>query len=119
MDQQPGMVSTHLISLDELPLAKASVRQDFLRRSRNWREQFQEISDRASDRLEGWLEEPPWEDNENRYSHVKNTVDIDRLDNWNYENDLSDQVSESSSDLRYKKRGIRKIEDQDEDDPWV
>ena len=61
VDQQPGLVSTALMSLDDLPLSRASVRQDFLRRSRGWRDQIQQMGDRAGERLEGWLEEPPWD----------------------------------------------------------
>ena len=72
VDQQPGRVVTALQDLDDLPLARSSVRQEFLRRSRRWREQvgeetsrlrdqFQQVGDRVEDRLEGWLEEPPWE----------------------------------------------------------
>ncbi|MGB5240068.1 MAG: RNA methyltransferase, partial [Prochlorococcaceae cyanobacterium] len=34
VDQQPGQVMTALHGLDDLPLARASVRQEFLRRSR-------------------------------------------------------------------------------------
>jgi hypothetical protein len=48
------------------------VRQEFLRRSRRWRDQvqgetarlrdqFQQVGDRFEERVEGWLEEPPWE----------------------------------------------------------
>jgi hypothetical protein len=69
LDQQPGQVLTGLTGLDDLPLAKASVRQEFLRRSRRWRDQmqeetsrlrdqFQQAGDRFEERLEGWLEEP-------------------------------------------------------------
>jgi hypothetical protein len=72
VDQQPGQVVTALQGLDDLPLARASVRQEFLRRSRRWREQvgeetsrlrdqFQQVGDRVEERLEGWLEEPPWD----------------------------------------------------------
>ena len=72
VDQQPGRVVTALQGLDDLPLARASVRQEFLQRSRRWRDQmgkessrlrdrFQEVSGRFEDRLEGWLEEPPWD----------------------------------------------------------
>jgi hypothetical protein len=72
VDQQPGQVFTALEGLDDLPLARASVRQEFLRRSRRWRDQvqeetsrlrdqFQQAGDRFEDRLEGWLEEPPWD----------------------------------------------------------
>lgn len=72
VDQQPGRVATALQHLDDLPLARSSVRQEFLRRSRRWRDQvgeetsrlrdqFQQVGDRVEERLEGWLEEPPWE----------------------------------------------------------
>ncbi len=73
VDQQPGQVKTALAGLEDLPLARASVRQELLRRSRRWRDQvgqetsrlrdqFQQAGDRFEERLEGWLEEPPWED---------------------------------------------------------
>ncbi len=62
VDQQPGRVWTKLDSLDDLPLARASVRQDVLRRSRRWREQMQQVSGRFEKKIEGWLEEPPWQE---------------------------------------------------------
>ena len=73
LDQRSGEVITALEGLDDLPLARASVRQELLRRSRRWREQvgeetsrlreqFQEVGGRFEDRLEGWLEEPPWDE---------------------------------------------------------
>lgn len=64
VDQQPGLVSTALTGLDDLPLARASVRQDLLRRSRRWREQMQVAGEQLESRVEGWLEEPPWESGE-------------------------------------------------------
>ncbi len=60
VDQQPGRVFTALQGLDDLPLARASVRQQLLKRSRRWREQVQQVGGRVEERLEGWLEEPPW-----------------------------------------------------------
>ena len=60
VDQQPGRVLTALRGLDDLPVARASVRQQLLRRSRRWKEQVQEVGGRVEERLEGWLEEPPW-----------------------------------------------------------
>ena len=77
VDQQPGRVFTSLRGLDDLPLARASVRQEFLRRSRRWRDQlgeetsrlrdqFQQAGGRLEDRLEGWLEEPPWDERQER-----------------------------------------------------
>ena len=62
VDQQPGRVWTNVEGLDDLPLARASVRQDVLRRSRRWREQMQQVSGRFEEKLEGWLEETPWQE---------------------------------------------------------
>jgi hypothetical protein len=72
LDQQPGRVETALEQLDDLPLVRASVRQEFLRRSRRWRDQVgeetarlrqqvQQAGGRFEEKIEGWLEEPPWE----------------------------------------------------------
>ncbi|MFZ9174107.1 MAG: RNA methyltransferase [Vulcanococcus sp.] len=89
VDQQPGRVITAAESLDDLPLAKASVRQQWLRRSRRWRDQvqeettrlrdqFQQAGDRFEERLEGWLEEPPWQEDERE----RQQVDAEAWDNW-------------------------------------
>ena len=72
LDQRPGEVVTALEGLADLPLAHASVREALLRRSRRWRqqwgeessrwrEQWQHTSGRLEEKLEGWLEEPPWQ----------------------------------------------------------
>jgi hypothetical protein len=61
VDQQPGRVITALAGLDDLPLARASVRQEWLRRSRRWRERMQAAGGQLEDRLEGWLEDAPWQ----------------------------------------------------------
>ena len=63
-DHQPGQVITALTGLDDLPMTRASVRQDLLRRTQRWREQLRDMGDRAGDRLEGWLEDPPWDESE-------------------------------------------------------
>jgi hypothetical protein len=81
LDQLPGRVMTALEDLDDLPLARASVRQQFLRRSRRWRDQLQEAGGRLEDRLEGWLEEPPWEEPEPAAERFPREED-DPLENW-------------------------------------
>jgi hypothetical protein len=81
LDQLPGRVMTALEDLDDLPLARASVRQQFLRRSRRWRDQLQEAGGRLEDRLEGWLEEPPWEESEPAAERFPREED-DPLENW-------------------------------------
>ena len=62
LDQQPGQIQTALMGLDDLPMARASVRQDLLQRTQRWRDQLRVMGDRAGDRLEGWLEDSPVDD---------------------------------------------------------
>ena len=62
LDQQPGLIQTSLMGLDDLPMARASVRQDLLQRTQHWRDQLRSMGDRASDRLEGWLDDAPIDD---------------------------------------------------------
>ena len=93
VDQQPDAVSTGLSSLDDLPLARASVRQEFLQRSRRWRDQmqqeserlrdqFQQAGDRFEERLEGWLEEPPWDEAEPPARQQQPPLSQEAWDDW-------------------------------------
>ena len=59
LDQQPGQIHSGLMGLDDLPMARASVRQDLLQRTQRWRDQLRSMGDRAGDRLEGWLDDAP------------------------------------------------------------
>ena len=117
-DQQPGIVSSKILSIDELPLVRSSVRQDLLRKSRVWREQFQEFSSEASQRLEGWLEEPPWEEKlEDEPEYIK-TSKIDPLEDWSdEETDDSSDFLESKRDLGNRRRSSHNLDG--EEDPWI
>ena len=120
VDQQSGRVFTALQELDDLPLARASLRQDLLRRSRRWRDQmgqetsrlrerFQEAGGVLEDRLEGWLEEPPWEAQPREERPRPFDEDGDPLDDW------PDDTPSSSP----PPRGSRRRPPSDVDDPWV
>ncbi len=136
LDQQPGRVFTALVGLDDLPLARASVRQEFLRYSRRWRDQmgeetsrlrdqFQQASGRFEERLEGWLEEPPWEEPLRSYRddderqrdgldrQTRDRADVDRpdpLDDW--------PGLEGPEDRDPRPRDRYRGRDQ-VDDPWI
>jgi hypothetical protein len=92
VNQKPGRVFTALNDLDDLPLARASLRQGWLRRSRRWRDQmeretsrlrerFQEAGGVLEDRLEGWLEEPPWEGSVRQRPGPEGDA-VDPLEDW-------------------------------------
>ncbi|MFM9088120.1 MAG: RNA methyltransferase [Cyanobium sp.] len=121
VDQQSGRVVTALQDLDDLPLARASLRQDLLRRSRRWRDQmgqetsrlkerFQEAGGVLEDRLEGWLEEPPW-DAQPRGERSPRAYegDVDPLDDW----------PEEVAPRQPPPRGPRRSSPPEVDDPWV
>jgi len=157
VDQQPGQVSTGLAGLDDLPLARASVRQEFLRRSRRWRDQVQEETSRLRDqfqqagdrlegggwgerlgeRLEGWLEDPPWQEpatddqapwDRYRDSDRGREPDRDReaWDDWD-DADLpprrasydADPDDEQPPDWDRRERLRRPASTRHDDDPWI
>jgi len=110
LDQQPGQVLTSLAGLDDLPLARASVRQEFLRRSRRWRGQFQEVGDRVEQRLEGWLEEPPWQEPlEREPERRRYPEDDDPLENW--PDDPVPQRGPRTEPEHRRRRGADPLED--------
>ena len=117
-DQQPGIVLTDLRTLDDLPLVKSSIRQNLFKKSKLFRDQFQEFSDQASVRLEGWLEE--------------SSSEVDKEDYQEFDSSYNDISSEIKHDdwideeypLKYKdSRGYRdssNLENTIEgEDPWV
>jgi hypothetical protein len=118
VDQLSGRVSTALSDLDDLPLARASLRHDLVSRSRRWtdqvgretsrlRERFQEAGGALEDRLEGWLEEPPW-DPPPRDRPGVSEEGSDPLEDW-----PDDPPPRSPS------RASRRPPPPEVDDPWV
>ncbi len=131
-DQQPGRVFTALEDLDDLPLARASVRQEWLRRSRRWREQvgtetsrlreqFQQAGGRFEERLEGWLEEPPWEEpdrGEGRHPDGPDLQEGDPLEEWAEQEGREGELP-PGTDPGFERRRPRYRGRQDDDDPWI
>ncbi|MEB3307358.1 MAG: RNA methyltransferase [Cyanobacteriota bacterium] len=109
VDQQPGCVFTQLEGLDDLPLARASVRQEFLRRSRRWRDQMQDAGNRLEQRMEGWLEEPPWDGPADR--SPDRVEETDAVEPWD---DRWDDRSAEPPERRSPRRAPG-----DDDDPWI
>ncbi len=133
VDQQPGRVFTALRGLDDLPLARASVRQELLRRSRRWREQVQELGGRVEERLEGWLEEPPWPEGlteevpwpgrdredvpEGRRDRGEEIEGPDPLEDWPEQPPEPREPPPAEPASRRARR--RDPDPEDPDDPWI
>jgi hypothetical protein len=125
VDQQPGQVVTALEGLDDLPLARASVRQEFLRRSRRWRDQMQEesvrlrdqvqqVGDRFEERLEGWLEEPPWDPDE----QPDRSAEGEAWDDWPEADPEPGAWSDRPESIPRRRRPAPVHREDSEQDPW-
>ena len=125
VDQQPGQVVTALEGLDDLPLARASVRQEFLRRSRRWRDQMQEesvrlrdqvqqVGDRFEERLEGWLEEPPWDPDE----QLDRSAEAEAWDDWPEADPEPGAWSDRPESTPRRRRPAPVRREDSEQDPW-
>lgn len=128
VDQQPGQVFTALEGLDDLPLARASVRQEFLRRSRRWRDQMQEeslrlrdqvqqVGGRFEERLEGWLEEQPWDADEQPVRPAD--PDAEAWDDWPDSDSNPGAWTDRPDDRPSPRRRPAPVPREDsEQDPW-
>ncbi len=103
IDKQPGLVITDIMTLEEIPIVKSSIKQDLFKSSKKWKEEFQKISLKVNNRLEGWLEETDWDDNVNYFQ--KNNQFLDSEDQINY----FDTIDYSNNNLESKPDG----------DPWI
>jgi hypothetical protein len=124
IDQQPGRVFTALEGLDDLPLARASVRQELLRRSRRWRDQVQQVGDRLEQRVEGWLEEPfddgprqgRWSNDRMEPEPAQPGPDASGAEPWDEGWDDDDDGAAAAPPPR---RQSRRPPAADRDDPWI
>ena len=57
IDQQPGLVFSSCFSLEELPLIKSSLKNQFFEKGKKIIDRFDDMKNTATNRLEDWLEE--------------------------------------------------------------
>ncbi len=118
LDQKPGIVITNIKTLDDLPLIKSSLRQDFIKKSKTIRNQLQDFSDKASMKLEGWLEEAALENDSSDYEDNSITYENNSIDN-----SFDDWVDDENEDFSQKRRFYRNSpyseNISEEEDPWV
>ena len=119
LDQQPGMVSINLNSLDELPLVKSSLRQDFIKKTQKFREQINDFSDKASHRLEGWLEESPLDQYLESNTTRRDFFDKDPLEEWDDDllNINKDNLLTYENNDSFPPNSSKELIN--EEDPWI
>ncbi len=117
IDKQPGSISCDFTTFEDLPIFKASLKEEFLNKSRKWKTQFQDLTYKASDRLEGWIEDHANEDeidlNDDfvTSSREKNSYD-DWIDNVNVD------TSEDFNRMNLNKKR-KNFSNENDLDPWI
>jgi len=115
IDKQPGSISCDIDSFEDLSIQKASLREEFLSKSRKWKTQFEDLTYKASDRLEGWIDDQINE-NENFDDSFISEKNNDSYDDWI--DNLAIDSSEELNTMNKRKRKTKSSNDRDLD-PWI
>ena len=102
-DQQPGRVHAALQELHDLPLDRASIRQQMLRRSRQLRDQVPESFDGFEDRLRSWGQRL-WDGGE------------DLIERWREDEEPSPAPQRRPSPQQNRRPDW---DDSSDEDPWI
>ena len=117
IDKQPGSISCDIDTFEDLPIQKASLKEEFLSKSRKWKTQFEDLTYNASDRLEGWIDDQISENtNESIDDSYKTQNDQDSYDDWIDNLDIDSSEEFNTMNKRQKKQGLTNERDLD---PWI
>ncbi len=117
IDKQPGSISCDIDTFEDLSIQKASLKEEFLSKSRKWKTQFQDLTYNASDRLEGWIDDQISENtNESIDDSYKTKNDQDLYDDW-----IDNLDIDSSEEFNTMNKGQRKnrLTNERDLDPWI
>ena len=116
-DKQPGSISCDIDTFEDLPIEKASLKEEFLSKSRKWKSQFQDLTYNASDRLEGWIDDQISESENNTIDdYYEISGNKDSYDDWIDSLDIDS--SEEFNRMNKRKRNTSSINEKDLD-PWI
>ncbi len=116
-DKQPGSISCDIDTFRDLPIEKASLKEEFLSQSRKWKSQFDDLTQNASDKLEGWIDDQISESDADTYGELYETSnDFDSYDDWI--DNLDIDTSEEFNTMNKRKRNKSSTNDIDLD-PWI
>ncbi len=117
IDKQPGSISCDIDTFEDLPIQKASLKEEFLIKSRKWKNQFQDLTYNASDRLEGWIDDQISENiNESMKDSYKTQNDFDSYDDWIDNLDIDSSEEFHTMNKQQRKNGLTNETDLD---PWI
>ena len=116
-DKQPGSISCDIASFEDLPIYKASIREEFLSKSRKWKTQFQDLTYKASDKLEGWIDDQINEDENEFIDDFHNSQNNSEIhDDWI--DNLDIDSFEEFNRMKKRKRKTSSTNERDLD-PWI
>ncbi|WP_269623925.1 PRC-barrel domain-containing protein [Prochlorococcus marinus] len=117
IDKQPGSISCDIDTFEDLPIQKASIKEEFLSKSRKWKTQFQDLTYNASDRLEGWIDD---QISENTKESIKDSYktqnDQDSYDDWIDNLDIDSLEEFNTMNKRQRNKDLPNERDLD---PWI
>ncbi len=116
-DKQPGSISCDIDSFEDLPIQKASLKEEFLSKSRKWKSQYLDLTHNASDKLEGWIDDQISENgNEAIDNFFEDSIDDNSYDDWidNLDIDTSEEFNTMNKRIRKKSSSNER-----DLDPWI
>ncbi len=116
IDKQPGSISCDFDSFEDLPIYKASLKEEFLSKSRKWKTQFQDLTYKASDRLEGWIDEQIISDEDNTIDDSNSLNNIDSFEKWIEDPNIDSFEEFNRMNENDKTRNLTNERDLD---PWI
>ena len=117
IDKQPGSISCDIDTFEDLPIQKASLREEFLSKSRKLKTQFQDLTYKASDRLEGWIDDQMSNNEEETLDDsFLSDKNLDSYDNWI--DNLDIDSSEEFNTMNKRNRKTNSTNERDLD-PWI
>tara|TARA_Y100001968_G_scaffold200271_1_gene183838 strand:+ start:1409 stop:2191 length:783 start_codon:yes stop_codon:yes gene_type:complete len=115
-DKQPGSISCDIDTFEDLPIEKASIKEEFFSKSRKWKNKLEDLTYNASNRLEGWIDDQIIEREdkfvEDSYEDIQ---DSDSSDDWI--DNLDIDSSEEFNRMNKRKRNKNSTNGRDLD-PW-
>jgi len=117
IDKQPGSISCDIDNFEDLVIQKASLKEEFLSKSRKWKNQFQDLTYNASDRLEGWIDDQVNENiNESSFDAFEIENDQDSYDDWIDNQDIDTLEEFNTMNKQQRNKGLANERDLD---PWI
>tara|TARA_B100000214_G_scaffold275335_1_gene205376 strand:- start:175 stop:861 length:687 start_codon:yes stop_codon:yes gene_type:complete len=116
IDKQPGSISCDISTFEDLPIQNASIREEFLIKSRKWKNQFKDLTNNASNKLEGWFDDQITQrDLEFDDDFFENSSDSVSYDDWI---DNSNIDSSEEFNRMHKSSRNERLNDEKDLDPW-